>query len=79
MQALNEQEKETNRKWSKHTLSPFVSIPVRPARPAICRYLVPSIKSRPIRGCRKITLRAGRLTPAAKVDVAVKTRTSPLR
>lgn len=67
------------RKQRKHTLSPLVSIPVRPARPAICLYLVPSMKSRPIRGCRKITLLAGRLTPAAKVDVAVKTRTRPLR
>lgn len=67
------------RKINKPTLSPFVSIPVRPALPAICLYLVPSIKSRPIRGCRKMTLRAGRLTPAANVDVAVKTRTSPLR
>mmetsp|Transcript_1503 Transcript_1503/g.9226 ORF Transcript_1503/g.9226 Transcript_1503/m.9226 type:complete len:351 (-) Transcript_1503:1274-2326(-) len=56
--------------------SPTVSSPVLPALPDICLYLAASKWSvgKPTYGCRKITLRAGRFTPAAKVEVAHKTR-----
>lgn len=59
------------------TLSPLVSRPARPALPVICLYLVASRYSSPTLGCRSMTLLAGRFTPAARVDVAVRTLIIP--
>lgn len=59
--------------------SPSVSMPALPARPAICLYLVASmmLSFQPTYACLKITRRAGRLTPAANVEVAHRTEMAP--
>lgn len=58
---------------------PVVSTPFLPARPAICLYVSGSNK-RPLKvGVRMMTLRAGRLTPEERVEVAARTLTMPWR
>jgi hypothetical protein len=47
--------------------------PALPARPAICRYCARVTGPPPCQRLRSITRRAGRLMPAASVDVAVST------
>lgn len=60
-------------------LIPVVSTPFLPARPAICLYVSGSNK-RPLKvGVRMMTLRAGRLTPEERVEVAARTLTIPWR
>lgn len=58
---------------------PVVSTPFLPARPAICLYVSGSSK-RPLKvGVRMMTLRAGRLTPDERVEVAARTLINPWR
>lgn len=60
-----------------HPSIPVVSTPFLPARPAICLYVSGSNK-RPLKvGVRMMTLRAGRLTPEERVEVAARTLTIP--
>lgn len=80
---MGEQRSPTTR-WSSRgsqtkILSPISPRPARPARPAICLYFAREIKSRPTYGERRMTRRAGRLTPAASVDVQQMQHNTPLR
>mmetsp|Transcript_22382 Transcript_22382/g.52704 ORF Transcript_22382/g.52704 Transcript_22382/m.52704 type:complete len:200 (+) Transcript_22382:895-1494(+) len=59
--------------------SPSVSKPTRPARPAICLNRTASRGSLPTFMERMMTRRAGRFTPAARVDVAQRQRRTPFR
>ena len=55
-----------------------VSMPARPARPAICLYDALLRKSMAMYGLQMMTRRAGRLTPAASVDVQQRQQSVPL-